>query len=280
MFDALSLLFGTTMAVQLPDPQQLTVAPIPQISEPYPAPVVAAESALVIDIESGKVLFQQNVDEPRPIASLTKLMTAIVARDAFALDEIVIVSKHAAEQPPAKVWLKEYEQITVEQLLNAALIESGNDAAVALAEHFPGGLDNFVAAMNAKAATLGLRHTHFANPLGFDDEANYSSARDISLIAQRVLRDPVLRDIVETQKKTIESEDGIRHQLESTNDLFGSYLDIHGLKTGTTPAAGQSLAAIARGNRENNVFAIVLDSPSRFHEAKIMLEWALSSHRW
>jgi len=280
MFDALSLLFSTKMAAQLPDPMMLAIAPIPEISEPYPAPVIAADSAFIIDLASGKVLFEQNADKPRPIASLTKLMTAIVARDSFGLDDIVTVSAHAAAQPPAKIWLRQGEHMTVEQLLHAALIASGNDAATALAEHFPGGIESFVAAMNAKAKTLGLRHTHFANPIGFDDAENYSSARDISLLAQRVLRDPVLRGIVETAKENLESADGIAHAFHSTNHLFGSYLDIRGLKTGTTPAAGQCLAAIARGDQGNDVLAIVLDSPSRFNETKIMLEWALANHSW
>ncbi len=283
MFEILAFLFGLSQPTDLPPVELAALTPVPQLVGESPAPVVAAKAALIYDLGSGKVLYEQNAHERRPIASLTKLMTAIIARENFELSEIVVVSENAADEPPAKVWLRPGEQISVEALLNAALIESGNDAAVALAEHFVDGESAFVAAMNAKAKVLGLKNTHFTNPVGYDDEngENYSSAYDLALLSNYVRRDPVLKKIVGTQRTSVLSADGkIRHNLVSTNILFNSYLDIQGLKTGSTVDAGEGVAAIAKITTGQEVLAIVLDSPNRFQEAKTLLEWADTNFRW
>ena len=279
MFNALSLLFGLAPAfVEL----QVPPAPrAPMSASAFPAPIVVAPSALVIDAASGVTLFSKSADRERPIASLTKLMTAIVVREHYALTDVVTVSRTASLVEPAKAWLQAGEKITVRELLSALLIASANDAALALAEHFPGGTDAFVVAMNAKATALNLHHTHFANPVGLDDPDNYSTARDLSVIASYVLRDTLIASLVATDKAAAHSLDGkLTHPLTSTNKLFGSYLDIRGLKTGSTPAAGECLAALARNGRGADVLAIVLDSPQRFQEAKILLEWANTAHSW
>lgn len=264
----------------LPPLDLISITSAPQLSTPRRAPVGGSKSALVLDLASGKILFAKNAHERRPIASLTKLMTAVVARENFDLAEIVTVSENAARQPAAKIWLRASEQISVRDLLAATLIESGNDAAIALAEH-AGDEPAFVAKMNAKAVALGLTDTHFANPVGYDDPENFGTAYDLAILAGYVLRDPVLREIAATQREVVLSTDGtVVHPLVSTNILFNSYLDIRGLKTGSTKDAGACLAAIARSADGREVLAIVLDSPNRFQETKGMLEWALSSHRW
>lgn len=276
LFTFLGLTFHTP---ELPSLELLTIHPVPQLIELRPAPIVQASSALVLDLDSGKTLYEQKAYEQKAIASLTKLMTAVVARENFELAEIVTISKNAAEQPPAKIWLRTGERITVENLLRATLIESANDAATALAEHL--GEEEFVEKMNAKAIVLGLRNTHFANPIGYDDPENYGTTYDLALLSGYVLRDPLLREIAATQRDIVTDTQQINtHHLLSTNILFNTYLDIRGLKTGSTDAAGECLAAIAQNENGNRVLAIVLDSPNRFQEAKIMLSWALDNFRW
>jgi D-alanyl-D-alanine carboxypeptidase (penicillin-binding protein 5/6) len=283
MFDFLALLFGVAEPVGLPSPDLIGFDTIPVLTGESPAPIVNAKSALVYDLGSGKVLFEKSAHTRRPVASLTKLATALTVREHFDLTEIVTVSENAAAQPPAKVWLRPGEKISVEALLNALLIESGNDAAIALSEHFPGGQTEFVKAMNIKIESLNLKNTHFANPVGYDDEAgqNYSSAYDLAIIGNAVLSDPVLQAIVGTHRRIVTDEiQSVAHPLVSTNILFNSYLNIQGLKTGSTDAAGECVAAIARLESSHEVLAIVLDSPNRFQEAKNLLEWANRNFRW
>ena len=283
MLESLFFLLGLTQIQEpatLLSPDLIDFSPVPQLVESRPAPVVGAKAAIVLDLNSGKVLFDKNMDERKPIASLTKMMTAVIARENFALDETVTVSENAASQPPAKINLKLNEQITVENLLYAILIRSGNDAAVALAEHF-GGIEIFSEKMNAKAVKLNLKNTRFANSVGYDDPENYSTVYDLALLAGYVLNDPLLKEIVSTDRATIYSADGkTAHHLVSTNVLFNSYLDIRGLKTGSTEEAGECFAAIARAEDGRETLAIVLDSPNRFQEVKVLLEWANSSHHW
>ncbi|MFH1375777.1 MAG: D-alanyl-D-alanine carboxypeptidase family protein [Patescibacteria group bacterium] len=282
MLESLFLLLGLSAEPAFAPPalEHLMIHPVPQLTELRPAPIVDAASALVLDLGSGKILFEKNSQDARAIASLTKLMTAVVARENFDLTEVVTVSKDAAAQPPAKIWLRAGEKITVENLLKATLMESGNDAALSLAEH-KYGVAEFVEKMNRKVAALGLQQTHFTNPIGYDDPENYGTAYDLALLSGYVLRDPLLKEIAATQRDIItDTQQTNTHHLLSTNILFNTYLDIRGLKTGSTDAAGECLAAIAQNENGNNVLAIVLDSPNRFQEAKIMLNWAIENFRW
>lgn len=278
MLDSLFTLLGFTPEPIIQPPLEvLEIHAAPQLAE-FSEPVVQAEAAIIIDLASGKILFEKNAKTELPIASLTKLMTGIVVKENYALSDTVVVSRTAAQQPPAKIWLSRGEKISVENLLKAALIESANDAAVALADHI--GMDDFVAKMNEKATALGLTHTSFANPVGYDDEDNFSTAHDLAILAQYFLRDDFLRETVATPRTGIVSKSGILYNLYSTNNLFGSYLDIRGLKTGRTDEAGECLAAISRAENGKEILAIVLDSPKRFQETKALLTWAEEHYRW
>lgn len=280
MLDSIFILLGLAQEpAVMPAPNLIDFSPAPQLIAPSPAPVINAKAAIVFDLGSGKVLYEKNADKRLPIASLTKLMTVVVARENFSLDEVVTISENAANQPPAKIWLKPGEKISVEDLIKTALIRSGNDATVALAEH-SNDLENFVAQMNEKAITLGLQNTHFTNPVGYDDPKNYSTVYDLALLASYVLRDPLLKNIAAQNRETIFSTENRAYHLASTNVLFGSYLDIRGLKTGSTEEAGACFAAMAKSEDARETLAIVLDSPNRFQEAKVMLEWAESNFRF
>jgi len=280
MFESFFAILGLAgeQEVKIPPLEILEIHSAPRMVAEFSEPLVGATAAIATHLNSGRILFAENIDAKLPIASLTKLMTGIIARENFALGDIVVVSANASEQPPAKIWLKKGERISVENLLKAALIESGNDAATALGEKM--GTTKFVAKMNEKATILGLRNTHFANPVGFDDAENYSTARELALLAQYFLRDELLREIVGTHKTTIFNELGGAHHLVSTNILFNGYLEIHGLKTGSTDEAGKCVAAIAANEAGQNILALVLDSPNRFQEAKGVLDWAIRNWKW
>lgn len=282
MLEVLAFLFGVAQSSStLPDLELISTAPVPQFVADHPAPVVSATAVLVYDLGSGKVLYEKNAHARLPVASLTKLMTAVIVRENFALDDIVTVSAEASAQPPAKVWLRRGEQITVKNLLPALLIKSGNDAAIALAEHFQGGISAFIRQMNIKAGLLGLKNTHFANPVGYDDEHGYSSAYDLAILSGYLLNDVFLREIVGTQRRVVaDTIRSVAHALVSTNILFNSYLDIHGLKTGSTEEAGECLAVISRTTAGRDILAIVLDSSNRFQEGKLLLEWASTNFKW
>jgi D-alanyl-D-alanine carboxypeptidase (penicillin-binding protein 5/6) len=269
--------FHSEPTFEPPPLEILEIHAAPQLAK-FSEPVVTAKAAIIIDLDSGKVLFEKNSGEQLPIASLTKLMTAVVARENYSLEDFVIVSRNASKQPAAKIWLQIGEKLLVQDLLKATLIESANDAATALAEKM--GMEKFVEKMNAKAKVLGLRSSSFANPVGYDDEANFSTVSDLATLAKYFLRDEFLRKIAATGKTGIASTSGIVHELYSTNNLFGSYLEIRGLKTGLTEDAGECLAAISRMENGKEILAIVLNSPKRFQEGKALLTWAAKSFQW
>lgn len=244
-------------------------------------PVIEAESAIIVDFESGALLFSKNASQKLPIASITKLMTAIIALEEGDLDEIVTVSTQAALTGGSKIWLYAGEQITLRSLLYAVLIHSGNDAAVAVAEHISGDVETFVGKMNQKAKNLELISTNFENPIGFDHIDNYSTVYDLALLARYAYQKPFIRDAVKRKSMTVSSRDGkISHDLETTNKLLSSFLNVLGLKTGHTHAAGLCFVSIIENGNGNKIITVVLNSPERFTETKRMASWAFNSHIW
>ena len=241
------------------------------------APVISAASVYALDISSGTPLFVRDIFTRRPIASIEKLVTAMVILDHHKLDEKVIVSKTAASQEGSRMWLVAGEEMTVENLLKGMLINSGNDAAVTLAEYDASTESAFVDKMNEKVLSLKLYNTHFSNAKGFYDPDNYSAAFDTMVFARAALEYPALRKIVMIKKSEVSSADGkLTHKLESTNELLENpYWDVVGLKTGRTPAAGESFVSLLKGPNEQEILTVMLDSPDRFKETKILLDWIL-----
>jgi len=242
-------------------------------------PVIEADAAIIVDFDSGEVLWGKNENKKMQMASITKLMTVIVALEEKNLNEKVIVSKKAANTEGSKVWLYSGEEITLSNLLKASLIHSGNDAAVAISEHVGGTTEDFVEKMNEKAKELKLYSTHYANPIGFDDLNNYSTVRDLSFLARYAYRKPFIREAVKTQSTTISSIDGeLSHELTSTNQLLSSFLNVLGLKTGHTEAAGLCFVSIIENDKGNKIITVVLNSPDRFAETKMLASWAFRSY--
>jgi len=246
----------------------------------YVRPVIGAEGAIAVDLETGEILFSQNNHRSRSIASLTKIMTAIVILEENNLDEIVTISKKASSEIGSQIYLKEGEQMTVRNLLTALLISSANDSAYALAEYNAGSVENFVAKMNKKAKLLGLYNTSFANPVGLDDSKNYSTPYDLAILGRYAYRKPFVAETVGIKETTVSSINGLKHTVVSTNKILGGYLNIEGIKTGKTEDAGLCLMAIGNNGDGRKVLAIVLDSPDRFKETKILLDWAFRAYKW
>lgn len=222
------------------------------------APQVTARAYLVQNGTDGEVLAASRPDEELPIASITKLMTVLVALKHARLDEVVTVSSRAATVGESSIYLKKGDRLTVRELVEAALVQSANDAAVALAEHVGGSQAGFVELMNAEARRLGLRHTHFANPDGLDEYGHYSTARDVTRLARIAMKSPVIRAAVDDQSAMISGG----RRLTTWNDLLATYPGLFGVKTGHTADAGWSEVAAARSHGVT-VYATLLGGATR-----------------
>ncbi|MFC1686647.1 D-alanyl-D-alanine carboxypeptidase family protein [Patescibacteria group bacterium] len=247
-------------------------------------PFVKAKSAIAVDQKSGQILYQKDENTKLPIASITKLMTALVVIDENSLTEKVIVSKKDTQTEGVKMWLYPGEKIRIRDLLKGLLVHSAADAAQTLARHTSGNEKKFVETMNTKAKLLGLENTQFVSPTGLNGNGgdNYSTAKEISDLARVALENNFIQKTVNIENTTVHSTDGnIPHELENTNKLLNSYLDIRGIKTGYTKEAGECLVTLAQGsNRKEKVITVVLDSPDRFQESKVIVDWVFRNFRW
>ncbi|MGI5838923.1 MAG: D-alanyl-D-alanine carboxypeptidase family protein [bacterium] len=222
------------------------------------APVVTAEAAVLINAQTGQVLYAQNADRKMYPASTTKILTAIIALEQGDPDDWVTTSVNARATAGTSLYLEVGEEETLRDLLYALLLRSANDAAVAIAEHIAGSADAFVAAMNAKAAVLRATDSNFTNPHGLHDEAHYSTARDLARLAAYALQNPAFREIVATRQTTMPwpGEEWDR-TLDNLNQLLSTYKGATGVKTGYPTQAGQCLVASA-ARAETELIAVVL----------------------
>lgn len=236
-------------------------------------PLIHSGSMMLLHLDSGRELLGIREHETRSIASLTKIMTVVVALEHYDLEEVVTISQEAADVGGSQLYLYAGDQIKVKELIYGALIRSGNDAALALAQHAPGGEDVFYGWMNQKAKDLGMYQTYFTNPIGFDDPMHYSTAYDLSLLVRYALKThPIVSDIVHRQEYVVKSEQGHSYLAENTNELLGTDLMVKGVKTGTTDGAGQSFIASFEWNGETYL-VILLHSEERFQDAANIIRW-------
>ena len=244
---------------------------------------VPCAAAVLIDEDSGTVLYEKNADERRPVASITKVMTLLLTFEALqagkiSLTDIVPVSEHAYHMGGSQIWLEPGEQLTLQEMLKAICISSANDAAVAVAEFVAGSEPAFVDAMNARAAALGMTATHFANACGLDEEGHLSSARDVAVMSREMLlHHPEVREYCTVWMDTLR---GGKTQLVNTNKLLKSYPGITGLKTGTTGKAGVCITASAERDGLR-LIAVVLGAASgkeRFEAAKTLLDYGFTHY--
>jgi serine-type D-Ala-D-Ala carboxypeptidase (penicillin-binding protein 5/6) len=272
---------NTEYAIPFDPLSLLQIDQVPTKEKNSSRPDIKAKAAILIDANSGIVLYEKNSHKSLPMASLTKIMTAILILESHELDEVVTIEESYLSTPGVKIWLQKGERIKIRDLLIGLLVRSGGDAALALADYHSGSVEAFVKSMNEKAAILNLQHTQFKNPIGLDQDAHYASAYDLAMLSKYAMRKPDFRWIVHLPEAEVFSVDGnISHSFKSTNKLLGSYLNILGVKTGTTDAAGESVINLARNQKGNEVIAIVLNSPNRFQENKSLIDWGFRSYTW
>jgi serine-type D-Ala-D-Ala carboxypeptidase (penicillin-binding protein 5/6) len=238
---------------------------------------VAAKAAVLMEMETGKILWGKNQQAPRAPASTAKILTALVTLDRAPLKEIVTVSITAAANKNSAVPLQAGERLTVQDLLYAVLLQSNNDAALALASHISGSTPKFVQIMNQKARSLGALHSKFLNPTGLPHRGQVTTARDLALITKAALTNPEFRKIVATKSypwKSLKWE-GV---LENSNELLKSYEGAIGVKTGNTREAGHCLVAAAQ-RADETLIVVVLGSQEKavWQDAKNLLDYGFKS---
>jgi D-alanyl-D-alanine carboxypeptidase (penicillin-binding protein 5/6) len=247
-------------------PARMMAAALPQVN---------AAAAIVIDTPTGAILYQQNAFVLRAPASTTKILTTILAIECGELDDLVTVSKNAAAVGEASVNLVTNDQLTLRELLYGALLQSGNDACVAIAEHISSCEEEYIGLMNLKAQVIGAHQTTFYNTNGLPHAGHLTTAYDLALITRYAMQNPVFRQIVQTKDHVMRWTFPRKTKyLKNTNRLLWSYPYATGVKTGTTIKAGKCLVASASYGREN-IIAVVLDSPNRFGDAQRLLDYGI-----
>ena len=237
-------------------------------------PSVTAAAALVVDLDSGQTLYSVRPEDKLPPASTVKIMTALVTLQKANLDDVATVSARAAGIEGSRMGLTSGEKLSVKDLLYGLLLPSGNDAAVALAEHVAGDEETFVGLMNATATALGMQSTHFTSSHGLDDPSETVSAVDLVALTRAALAYPAFSEIVATPSVKVAGR-----QLVNTNQLLGTYAGADGIKTGTTDEAGECLVASATRDG-HRLLVVLLGSQDRYGEASALLTWANNGWQW
>ncbi|MDO8498885.1 MAG: D-alanyl-D-alanine carboxypeptidase family protein [bacterium] len=253
------------------------VTPLPRNLGLAP-PQVSAVAVFVEDLNTNTTLFTKDAQKRVPIASTTKIMTALVAVNSFPEDAVLTVPAVSLVEG-SNMGLKLGEKLSLRSLLYGMLLNSGNDAAYTIAANYPGGVGAFVREMNRRVSELGLSNTHFDNPAGFDSPNHYSSASDLARIASLVSQNHQLSWVVGTKEATVASADkSISHPLKNLNKLL-DIPGVLGMKTGTTPLAKENLVGLAERG-DHKILTVVLGSEDRFRETEKLLDWTDSNFRW
>lgn len=274
--------------------------PLTAVAQPNNSPEPVGEAAILIDADNGQVLYEKNADQRMFPASTTKIITALLAIEKSKPDDMVEVSERAAKIGGTRVGLQPGEKVKMEDLLHILMLSSANDAAIAIAEHVGGSVENFATLMNARAKKAGAKGTHFTNPHGMPDENHYTTARDLSLISFEAMKIPAFRQIVGTtnykvdRKKNMSPE--LQQNVEKLERIYGpvqedffnhnkliwssyyGYKGANGIKTGYTVEAGQCIVASAeKGGRE--LIAVVLNSQgdNLWSDAAMLLDYGFNN---
>ncbi len=253
--------------------------PIPVLNSSDPSfPIISAEAALAVDLDSGMRLYEKNPDSSLLPASTTKIVTALVAMDYYP--EGLVLTVGNVKVDGQRMGLVYGEEITVNNLLYGLLVFSGNDAAEVLAQNYPGGREGFITAMNLKAKELNLTDSYFTNPSGLDGNGLKTSARDLVRVSVVAMNNSRFAEIVGTKEKTVTSLDGkIVHHLANINQLLGKVAGVMGVKTGWTEDARENLVTyVARNN--HRVMIALLGSQDRFGETKELIDWIFGNYDW
>lgn len=247
---------------------------------------LSSESAILMDAESGKILYEKNIDEKLPMASMTKIMSMLLIMEniengSLKYEDKVLISENASGMGGSQVFLQAGEEYTVDDLLKCIAVSSANDAVVAMAEKISGSVDTFVTLMNEKAKSLGLENTNFANPHGLDNENHYSTAYDMAIMAKELLKHEDILKFTSIYEDYLTKPDGSQVWLVNTNRLVRFYDGVDGLKTGYTTEAGYCLTATAKKN-DLRLISVVMKSPSaeeRSSDTSTLLTYGFNSFK-
>lgn len=244
------------------------------------APAVSAQGAAVIDVESGRILFQKRGNEKMRVASLTKIMTAIVAIEEGKLDQLVTAPDYAIGTEGSSIYLRHGEKLTLEHLLYGLMLRSGNDAAVTIADHIGGSMEGFARLMNEKAEYLGLPNTHFTNPHGLDDSQNhYSTAVDMAKLTAYALQNEDFQKIVATKVIQIPQEgEKWDRKLINKNKMLRLYEGADGVKTGYTKLAKRCLVSSATRD-DRQVAVVTLNAPNDWEDHARLLDYGFQQYQ-
>lgn len=247
---------------------------------------LSSESAILMDAESGKILYEKNIEEKLPMASMTKIMSMLLIMEniengSLSYEDKVLISENASGMGGSQVFLQAGEEYTVNDLLKCIAVSSANDAVVAMAEKISGSVDAFVTLMNKKAQELGLKNTNFANPHGLDNENHYSTAYDMAIMAKELLKHEDILKYTSIYEDYLTKPDGSQVWLVNTNRLVRFYDGVDGLKTGYTTEAGYCLTATAKKN-DLRLISVVMKSSSaeeRSSDTSTLLTYGFNSFK-
>lgn len=252
----------------------------PYLVKKQDLPKISARSVYAVDMENEKVLLELNSGLPLPPASTTKIMTALAAMDIYSLDEALKMPDFCTKVDSQKIGFKGGEMISIKDLLYALLVGSSGDAACALSLGKVS-YEQFIDLMNSKASQLGLEDTHFANPIGLDDDNNQhtSTAKDLYVLAETALKSDFIKNAVATREYMIYNLNSQPRGVVNTNDLLWNLPGTVGVKTGKTYAAGEVLIYEYKKDGKDIVI-VVMGSMDRFSDTKLILQWLLDSYSW
>lgn len=234
---------------------------------------VSAQFSCVLDAETGRVIYEKNAYNEHSMASTTKIMTALVAIENSDLNDIVTVSKNAAGCEGTSLYLKVGDKISMHDLLYGLLLQSGNDAAIAIAEHVAGSTEKFAILMTTRANNLGAKNTSFKNPNGLDEEGHYTTAYDLALITREALKNETFKTIVSTKSKSLMNN---TKTVTNHNKMLNMYDGCIGVKTGFTKKSGRCLVTAAERDGKN-IIAVTLNAPDDWSDHKALLDYGFSN---
>lgn len=260
------------------DDSTSAAAPAPLAGDRKTPPITRAKAVLVTDVRSGQILYERNADAPRAAASTQKLLTALIVAETGYLDQDVTVQATDTDAEPVRLNIKPGEVYQRIDLLRALLVKSPNDVARCLARDNAGSIEAFAAKMNAKARALGATHSHFVNPNGLPIPDQWSTARDLAIIARAAYANPTIRSIVCLPQLAFRYANGRVRELENTNKVLKRLSYCNGMKTGYTEAAGHCLIASGTIPGRDIIVVVLGDSKSNvWRDASALLSWGLMS---
>ncbi len=238
---------------------------------------ISAKSAALYEPCGKQFLYEKNADARLPMASTTKIMTALIAVESNMLDEVITIDDEAIGIEGSSMYLAKGEKILLRDLLYGVMLRSANDAAAAVAFAVAGGIEEFAELMNAKARELGCANTNFTNPHGLDEREHYTTARDLAVIAARALENPVFKEIVSTKKCVVKNTDGLARLLVNHNKLLSLYDGAIGVKTGYTKRSGRCLVGATEKNGMM-LISVTIDAPDDWNDHSMMLNYGYNNY--